>query len=131
MGEIEQTERKMDFDLESGNDRVAFDIPENVYKRFQKTANSEGQSVAKLISQFLVCYTLFLDRSFQEHKKKRPGPSRTIALRTPKEICARYKEKCKREGVGLKHPINRFVRNYLDFMESGVGKSAPGRKKAE
>ncbi len=127
----ERTERKMDFEFEGGYDRVCGEIPESLYRRFRETVHDEGQGVARVVTQFLVGYILFLDSSFPESEKNIPGPTRMLQIRVPDVVSARFRDKCRREGIGQKGPIRQFMANYLDLHENRRSESAQGRKKAD
>ncbi len=131
MEELERAERKMDFEFDGGYDRVCFEISESLYQRFRKAVRGEGQGVARLISQFLVGYILFLDLSFPKPEKKIHGPTRMLQIRVPEVVCARYRDKCTQDRIGLKGPIWQFMVNYLDLLENSRDENARGRAKAD
>ena len=104
-------------------------VSESLLAEFKKHLSKENTTLTKIIGQFMMNYTDYLDSSFLDGVKspRRKGIRKTqIAMVLPADVYLAFREKIKNDCFSISAVIERFMHSYISFMTAeNTGGSLP------
>lgn len=113
--------------------RFGIVVSESVFTEFKKHVSKENTTIPKIIAQFMMNYTDYLDSSFLDgaESSRRKGIGKAhVAMTLPADVCLAFREKTKNDCLSISAVIERFMNNYISFMtaeNTGVSLKRPNR----
>jgi len=104
-------------------------VSESLLAEFKKHLSKENTTLTKIIGQFMMNYTDYLDSSFLDGVKspRRKGIRKTqIAMVLPADVYLAFREKTKNDCLSISAVSERFMHSYISFMTAeNTGGSLP------
>ncbi len=111
-------------------------VSESLLTEFKKHLSKENTTLPKIIGQFMMNYTDYLDSSFLDGVKspRRKGIRKTpVAMMLPADVCLAFREKTKNDCLSIGAVIERFMQSYISFMtaeNTGGNLKPPNRNRS-
>ena len=108
-------------------------VSESLFTEFKKHVSKENTTIPKIIAQFMINYTDYLDSSFLDGVESscRKGIKKAqMTMTLPADVCLAFREKTKNDCLSISAVIERFMHNYISFMtaeNTGVSSKPPNR----
>ena len=99
--------------------RFGIMVSESLFTEFKKHVSKENTTIPKIIAQFMMNYTDYLDSSFLDGVESscRKGIKKAqMTMTLPADVCLAFREKTKNDCLSINAVIERFMHNYISFM---------------
>ena len=113
--------------------RFGIMVCESLLTEFKKHVSQENTTIPKIITQFMMNYTDYLDASFLDgvESSRRKGIRKAqVTMTLPADVLLAFREKTKNDSLSISALIERFIHNYISFMtaeKTGVSLKRPNR----
>ncbi|MBC2694772.1 MAG: hypothetical protein HF982_05760 [Desulfobacteraceae bacterium] len=112
---MKNNERKKNFQINTQRFNVS--ISKVVYKQFKEKLKQEGLRSTRLLSQFVVNYVLYLDKSFVKNDRRSKEKKKGVLIVVTNEQYCKFAEKVSKENIDGSRAVEQFMENYINFID--------------
>ena len=119
--------------MDAQKKRFGITVSESLVTEFKKHVSKDNTTIPKIIAQFMMNYTDYLDSSFLDgvESSRRKGITKAqVTMTLPADVCSSFKEKTKNDCLSTSAVVEQFMHNYISFMTAekrGVSLKRPNR----